>query len=284
MQGAILAFVAFGVTFVVLIGELDLSVGSGVALVSVIAADVMQHSNSIALGILAGVALGIAIGAINGFVVTTLEVPSFIATFAMLTIAHGVALAITSGGVIAPIPFSIGNLATQGFLGIKWLLWLVLLVFAVLYFVQTQTAFGRRVFAIGGNREAARLAGIPVTRVRVMTFLISGLTMGIGGIALTSRVISGQPNGGELLELDAVTAIVIGGTSIFGGRGSLIRTLEGVLLIALLRNGLDLVGVDDNLKQVIIGTVLVAAASVGIFRGRVTIGSWWRRVAKGNAS
>jgi ribose transport system permease protein len=267
VQGAILAFVAFGVTFVILLGELDLSVGSGVALVSVCAADVMQHSNSIVLGIVVGLAVGVAIGAINGLVVTVLEVPSFIATFGMLTIAHGIALAMTNGGVIAPIPFSIGNLANQGFLGVRWILWLVIFVFVVLYFVQTQTAFGRRVFAIGGNREAARLAGIPVGRVRFMTFALSGLTMAIGGIALTARVVSGQPNGGELLELDAVTAIVIGGTSIFGGRGSLIRTAQGVLLIAMLRNGLDLIGVNDDLKQVIIGAVLVAAASVGILRG-----------------
>jgi ribose transport system permease protein len=271
IQGSILAFVAFGVTFVILAGELDLSVGSGVGLVSVVAALVMRDTDSIVLGILVAFGVGLAVGAINGFVVTKLEVPSFIATFGMLVIANGIALAITDGGVVTGIPISIGNLATQSFLGIKWMIWLVAIVFVVLYVLQTQTAFGRRVMAVGGNREAARLAGIPVDRVRFLVFVVSGATMAIGGLALTSRVVSGQPNGGTLLELDAVAAIVIGGTSIFGGRGSLVRTLLGVLLIAELRNGLDLVGVGDDFKQVIIGAVLIVAASVAFVRGRIRL-------------
>jgi ribose transport system permease protein len=271
IQGSILALVAFGVTFVILAGELDLSVGSGVGLVSVVAALVMRDTDSIVLGILVAFGVGLAIGAINGFVVTKLEVPSFIATFGMLVIANGIALAITDGGVVTGIPISIGNLATQSFLGIKWMIWLVAIVFVVLYVLQTQTAFGRRVMAVGGNREAARLAGIPVDRVRFLVFVVSGATMAIGGLALTSRVVSGQPNGGTLLELDAVAAIVIGGTSIFGGRGSLVRTLLGVLLIAELRNGLDLVGVGDDFKQVIIGAVLIVAASVAFVRGRIRL-------------
>ena len=271
IQGSILAFVAFGVTFVILAGELDLSVGSGVGLVSVLAATVMRDQDSVLLGIIAAFAVGIAVGAVNGFVVTKLEVPSFIATFGMLVIANGIALAITDGGVVTGVPIDIGNLALKSFLGVRWMIWLVVIVFIVLYVIQTQTAFGRRVMAVGGNREAARLAGIPVNRVRFFVFLVSGATIAIGGLALTSRVVSGQPNGGTLLELDAVAAIVIGGTSIFGGRGSLIRTLFGVLLIAELRNGLDLVGVGDDLKQVIIGAVLILAASVAFIRGRIRI-------------
>jgi len=271
IQGSILAFVAFGVTFVILAGELDLSVGSGVGLVSVLAATVMRDQDSVLLGIIAAFAVGIAVGAVNGFVVTKLEVPSFIATFGMLVIANGIALAITDGGVVTGVPIDIGNLALKSFLGVRWMIWLVVIVFIVLYVIQTQTAFGRRVMAVGGNREAARLAGIPVNRVRFFVFLVSGATIAIGGLALTSRVVSGQPNGGTLLELDAVAAIVIGGTSIFGGRGSLVRTLFGVLLIAELRNGLDLVGVGDDLKQVIIGAVLILAASVAFIRGRIRI-------------
>jgi ribose transport system permease protein len=284
IQGSILAFVAFGVTFVILAGELDLSVGSGVGLVSVVAALVMRDTDSIVLGILVALGVGLAIGAINGFVVTKLEVPSFIATFGMLVIANGIALAITDGGVVTGIPISIGNLATHSFLGIKWMIWLVAIVFVVLYVLQTQTAFGRRVMAVGGNREAARLAGIPVDRVRFLVFLVSGATMAIGGLALTSRVVSGQPNGGTLLELDAVAAIVIGGTSIFGGRGSLVRTLLGVLLIAELRNGLDLVGVGDDFKQVIIGAVLIAAASVAFVRRRIRLPYAMGKPARGKPS
>jgi ribose transport system permease protein len=184
----------------------------------------------------------------------------------MLVIGHGLALSFTNGGVVAGLPLSVGNLANEGILGLRWIVWLTILVFLVLYFVQTQTAFGTRVMAVGGNRQAAHLTGINVRRVRALVFVISGLTMGIAGLALTARLASGQPNAGNLLELDAIAAIVIGGTSIFGGRGSLARTLWGVLLIAILRNGLDLQGVGDDLKQIIIGLVLIAAASADFAR------------------
>jgi len=140
IQGSILAFVAFGVTFVILAGELDLSVGSGVGLVSVLAATVMRDQDSVLLGIIAAFAVGIAIGAVNGFVVTKLEVPSFIATFGMLVIANGIALAITDGGVVTGVPIDIGNLALKSFLGVRWMIWLVVIVFIVLYVIQTQTA------------------------------------------------------------------------------------------------------------------------------------------------
>lgn len=268
VQGAEFAIVAFGVTFVILAGELDLSVGSGVALVGVVAAIAMRD-DGIVPGILAGLGVGIAIGVFNGIVVTRLQVPSFIATFGMLVIAHGLATALTNGGVVTGVPFSVGNLALEGFAGVRWIVWLTLVVFLVLYFIQTQTAFGTRVFAVGGNRQAAHLSGIKVERVRFLVFLISGITVGIAGLALMARLESGQPNAGNLLELDAIAAIVIGGTSIFGGRGSLIRTLAGVALIVILRDGLDLQGVDDNLQHVIIGSVLIIAASADFVRRRL---------------
>jgi ribose transport system permease protein len=266
IQASILAIVAFGLTFVILAGELDLSVGSGVALVSVVAAMVMRDSGSLVLGVLAGVALGVGIGLINGLVVTRLEVPSFIATLGMLTIAHGIALALTDGAVVSGVPESLGNLVNETFLGIRWVLWLVAAVFAALYFVQSQTSFGVRVFAVGGNREASRLSAIPVERVRLLCFVITGLTVGIAGIVLTARVQSGQPNAGGLLALTAIAAIVVGGTNLLGGSGSISRTLWGVLLIAVLENGLQLEGVNDDLRQVIIGIVFIAAASVEFFR------------------
>jgi ribose/xylose/arabinose/galactoside ABC-type transport system permease subunit len=267
VQGSILAIVAFGVTFVILAGELDLSVGSGIALVSVISAFAIRDAG-IPEGILVGLAVGIALGVVNGLVITQLEVPSFIATFGMLVIAHGIALALTDGGVVSGLPLSVGNLANEGILGVRWIIWLTIAVFLALYFVQTQTAFGVRVLAVGGNRQAAHLTGIKVDRIRFLVFVISGMTMGVAGLALTARLESGQPNAGALLELDAIAAIVIGGTSIFGGRGSVMRTLWGVLLISVLRNGLDVEGVGDDLKQIIIGVVLIAAASVDFVRRR----------------
>lgn len=269
IQGAVLGIVAFGLTFVILAGELDLSVGSGLALVSVVSAIVMRDSHSIVLGCLAAVGTGAGIGLINGLVVTRLEVPSFIATLGMLTIAHGLALALTNGSVIGGLPGGLNTIANGSFAGVKWVVWIIVAVFALAYLAQSQTSFGIRVFAVGGNREAARLSGIPVETVRLLCFVIVGISVGIAGIVLTARVESGQPNSGNLLALNAIAAIVVGGTNLLGGRGSVVRTLFGVLLIAVLTNGLQLKGVNDDLQQVIIGCVFIAAASADFVRNRL---------------
>lgn len=265
-QASVLAVVSFGVTFVILCGELDLSVGAGVALVSVAGALVMRDSGSMVLGIVVAMAVGLALGLLNGLIVTKLEVPSFVATLGTMTIAQGVALALTNGAVVSGVPASLGNLISDGFLGIRWVLWLTALVFVVLFFVQSQTKFGIRVFAVGGNREASRLSAIPVDRIRVACFVIAGLTVGIAGCILMARVQSGQPNSGGLLALNAVAAIVIGGSYLLGGRGSISRTLWGVLLIAVLTNGLQLKGVQDEVQQIVIGVVFIAAASADFVR------------------
>jgi ribose transport system permease protein len=269
VQGAVLAVVAFGLTFVILAGELDLSVGSGVALVSVVGSIVMRDSGSVLLGLAAAIGLGLLIGLINGLVVTLLEVPSFIATLGMLTVAHGVALVLTDGAVISGVPPSIGTLVNEGFLGIRWVLWMVVAAFAALYFLQSQTTLGVRVFAVGGNREASRLSAIPVNRVRLLCFVITGITVGIGGFILTARVESGQPNAGSLLGLTAIAAIVVGGTNLLGGRGSITRTLWGVLLISVLTNGLQLKGISNDVQEIVIGVVFIAAASADFVRRQV---------------
>jgi ribose transport system permease protein len=269
LSAATLAIVAFGLSFVIFAGELDLSVGAGIALVSVVSSMVMRDTGSIPLGVATCIGVGAGIGVINGLIVTKLKVPSFIATFGMLTILQGVALALTDGAVISGVPASLGNLANDGFLGIRWALWLVIGVFAALLFVQTQTSFGVRVFAVGGNREASRLSAIPVDRVILLCFVITGICVGLGGLVLTSRVQSGQPNAGQLLALTGIAAIVVGGNNLLGGRGSISRTLWGVLLLAVLENGLQLEGVNDDLQSVVIGSVFIAAASAEFFRRRL---------------
>jgi ribose transport system permease protein len=279
LQGSVLGIVAFGMTFVILCGELDLSVGSGVALTSVIAALVVRDTDSVALAVLAAVGAGAAIGLVNGLVVTRLEIPSFIATLGMLVIAHGLALALSDGAIIGQLPQKIGALASDEFLGIRLLIWLVAGLFVVLVLVQTRTSFGVKVMAVGGNREATRISGINVDRVKVIAFVVLGITVGIAGFALTSRVESGQPNAGDLLALTSIAAVVVGGTSLVGGRGSVARTLGGVLLIAVLDNGLDVKGVNIDLKQVVIGAVFIIAASVDFVRRRVQ-----DRLAEGRAA
>jgi ribose transport system permease protein len=270
LQASILAIVAFGITFVILAGELDLSAGTGSALGSVIAAQVMVSTGSIALGLLAGLGFGLLLGLVNGLIVTRLEVPSFIATLGSFIVAQGVALALTNGGVVAGLPGGIGSFTSGRILGIPALVWATVVVFLVLYFVQRQTTFGIRVLAVGGNSEAARLSGVPVNRVRLLVFLISGVTTALAGLALLVRVQSGQPNANQTLALEAIAAVVVGGTSLTGGRGSVVRTLWGVLLIAVLRNGLDLMGINDDVKQIVIGIVFIIAASVDFLRRQLT--------------
>jgi ribose transport system permease protein len=267
-QMVILAIVSFGGTFVILAREIDLSVGAGAATVSVFAASTMASSGSISLGLLVALAVGIGIGIFNGLLVSVLEVPAFIATLGAMVILRGTALHKTNGEIIVGLPERFATLSNERFLGLQYIVWLMIATFLVLLIVQKQTTFGLRVFAVGGNPEAARLAGLPVRRVRFAVFVVSGVCMALAGVALTSEVQSGQPNGANLIELYAVAAIVMGGTSLFGGRGSVTRTLVGVLLIEVLQNGLDLKGIGYDFQEIIIGSVFIAAASVDFVRRR----------------
>lgn len=265
-QMVLLMIVSVGSTFVILSRELDLSIGAGVAITSVLVADVMVRTGSVLAGVLTGIAMGLCLGLVNGLLVTRLEVPAFIATLGTAVILRGIALSLTDGGVITGLPAGFVAFAKASFLGLSSIAWLMVVTLVALHLLQTQTSFGYRVLAVGGNAQAARLAGIPVLRIKMLCFLIGGLTIALGGLALTARVQSGQPNGAMSLELYAVAAIVIGGTSLFGGRGSVLRTVSGVLLIVILQNGLDLYGVSYDLQQVVVGAVFIGAASVDFVR------------------
>jgi ribose/xylose/arabinose/galactoside ABC-type transport system permease subunit len=266
MQASILAIVSFGATFVIMAGQLDLSMGTGSALISVLGATVMVHTGSILLGLLTCVSAGLVLGLLNGVLITALEVPSFIATLGAMIICAGIALAITNGGVVSGLPPAFRDVATNRPLGLPLLVWGTAVVFLVLWWVQRQTVFGYQVLAVGGNAEAARLSGIPVMRIRVLVFVMAGLMTALAAVALLVRVQSGQPNANGTLALEAIAAVVVGGTSLNGGRGSIVRTLWGVLLIAVLRNGLDLVGISEDYKQVVLGVVFILAASTDFLR------------------
>lgn len=269
IQASVLGITAVGATFLIICGELDLSIGSNVALSGVVATIGMTSlSSSVPLGVALGVATGIAIGVVNGAVTCWLRVASFISTLGMLVIAAGVALELTNGATIAGVPKSFGAIANTEFLGLRALVWTMLGTFLVGYLVLRYTAFGIRTFAVGGNSEAARLAGLPVDGIRFLNFVISGFTAGIGGVMLAARVQAGQPNVGTLLTLYATAAVILGGTSLRGGRGSMWRTLLGVLLIGVVQNGLDILGVDFALQQVAVGAVFIIAASSEFLRRR----------------
>lgn len=269
LQAAILGIVSVGTTFVIVGGDLDLSIGANVALSGVICGLAMNAShNSIPIGIAAGLGCGVLIGLINGLISTRLHVPAFVATLGMLVIGQGVALTLTNGSSIANLPDAFGALANGNFLGLPGLVWWMFLTFVAGYLLLHRTVYGIRTFAVGGNREAARLAGIRVDSVRVANFAVSGLTGGIGGVLLAARVQAAQPTGGEIFTLYATAAVILGGTSLYGGRGSILRTLLGVALIALLQNGLELLGVPYSNQQVAVGIVFIIAASSELIRRR----------------
>jgi ribose transport system permease protein len=257
---AILAIVAFGITIVMVGGAFDLSVGSQAALHGVISALVMVRTDSVWLGVAAGLASGLLVGLLNGLTVGLLGINPFIATLGTLVLARGVALALTGGQVVTGLPDEIREFGTGRPLGLPWIVWLMVVCALIAAYVLHATPFGLRVFALGNSREAARLAGIRVARTQIATFVCSGLFAAVAGIAITSRVRSGQPLSGELLELYAIAAAVLGGTSLYGGRGAVWRTVFGVALIAVIQNGLNLLHVATEYQMIAIGVVFIIAA------------------------
>jgi ribose transport system permease protein len=269
LQAAILGILAVGTTFVIVDGDLDLSIGANVALSGVACGLAMSATNeNIALGILAGLGCGVGIGLINGLISTKLHVPAFVATLGMLVIGQGLALTLTNGASISNLPDAFGALANANVLGLPALVWWMFLTFGVGYLLLHRTVFGIRTFAVGGNREAARLAGIRVDAVRIANFALCGLAGGIGGVLLAARVQAAQPTSGEIYTLYATAAVILGGTSLYGGRGGILRTVLGVALIALLENGLELLNVPYSNQQVAVGIVFIIAASSEFIRRR----------------
>lgn len=261
LQAAALAAVSFGQTFVILTAGLDLSVGSTVALVSVVSGlGIVQFG--IPIGLTLGILAGAGIGLINGLVVTRLRVFPFIATLAMLSIASGLALNISGGTPITGLSPAFTDIAFELFLGIPIpvLISVVLLIFA--HAVLRHTRFGRHIYAIGGNQEAARLSGIKVGAVKIAAYMFCSLTASIGAIILTARVASGQPTLGGGLPLESVAAVVLGGVSLFGGRGSIIGVAFGVTFVSILANGLNLLNVSSYTQMMVIGGALIAAVAL----------------------
>jgi ribose/xylose/arabinose/galactoside ABC-type transport system permease subunit len=261
-QVSILALVAAGQTVVILSAGIDLSVGSVVALVSVFAAMGLKD-HGVAGFIVYGVAFGVAAGLINGLLIGKARIAAFIATLGMLSMARGLALSATNGVPVFGLPdsgiYQIGN----GYVGpIPAPVIFAVAGFAATWVLLYRTRFGTYVYAIGDNEESAKLAGINVPRVKVLIYTWTGLLAAVGGLVLTARVRSGQPLLGEGLELQAIAAVVIGGVSLFGGRGRLSGTIWGVILIGILSNGLNLVGVSTFVQQIVIGAVIVLAVGV----------------------
>lgn len=270
LQISTLGIAAVGATYVIITGDLDLSIGANVALSGVITAIATMHwfGGNWVLGVLAGLACGLIIGIVNGLLSAGLRVPAFIATLGIGVIAGGLALWLTNGLTVSGLPDEFQALATTDILGLQSLVWFMLATFLIGGIVLHFTNHGLRTFVVGGNREAAFLSGVPVVRVRIINFAIAGLCAGLAGVLLTARVQAGQPGISTTLTLYATAAVILGGTSLLGGQGSMLRTFFGVLLIGVVQNGLDLLRVDFALKEVAVGAVFVLAAASEALRRR----------------
>jgi ribose transport system permease protein len=263
MQGAVLTVIAIGMTYVIVVGGFDLSVGSVVAFSGCLGAMVMLEAGILA-GVAAGIAVGAAIGLLNGLIVTRLDVNPFITTLATMALFRGATFLITDGKPVEGeegLPPLFTDFAVARLAGVPYLVWLPIVIFIVFSWVLHRTAFGLRLFAIGGNRDAAYLAGIPVDRVRIGAYVLCGALAGVGGMMLASRLQSGQPTAGILYELTAIAAVVLGGASLYGGEGKLYKTVIGVFITVVLANALNLADVHSYWQQVVLGVVLIAAAA-----------------------
>ncbi|MEQ8964983.1 MAG: ABC transporter permease [Azospirillaceae bacterium] len=261
LQAAALAAVALGQTLVVLTGGLDLSVGSVVALVSVVAALAMI-AFGVPAGILAGLAAGAAVGVVNGIVVTRLRVFPFIATLAMLSIAAGLALNISGGTPIAGVPRDFALIAWTRVGGVPVPLLISLTLLGLVFLFLRYHRIGRDIYAVGGNPQAARLSGIATNRAVVTAYTLSALCAAVGSLILTARVGSGQPTLGTSLPLESVAAVVLGGVSLFGGRGSVLNVAMGVAFVSVLSNGLNLLNVSSYTQMMVIGLALILAVAL----------------------
>lgn len=261
-QISINALIAFGMTFVILTGGIDLSVGSILALSSAISAGLMASGMDTWLAILIGLLAGAVMGAINGVVIAKGRVAPFIATLATMTIFRGLTLVYTQGRPITGLNSDFAILGKGFFLEIPMPVIWMLISFAILYFILRHTTFGRHVYALGSNEEATRLSGISTSKVKVMVYAISGLFAAISGVILTSRLNSAQPTAGTSYELDAIAAVVLGGTSLSGGNGWIVGTLIGAMIIGVLDNGLNLLNVSSFYQSVVKGAVILLAVLI----------------------
>jgi ribose transport system permease protein len=269
LQTAIIAIVAVGMTFTILTAGIDLSVGSLVALSGSLAAGlVVRQELDTFVAIPLALAAGGLLGAVNGLLIVKGKMPPFVATLAMLSVARGLTLVYTQGRPIAGIDERFIFLGSGSVLGIPMPVLIMLAVFALGWLTLRYTRFGNYVMATGGNPEIGRLAGIPTGRILVSVYVISGVTAALGGILLTARLWSAQPNAAVGLELDAIAASVLGGVSLFGGVGSLTGTLAGAFILGILSNGLNLMGVPSFYQQVIKGVVLILAVMLDLFTKR----------------
>lgn len=258
-QVSINAIIGVGMTCVILTGGIDLSVGSVMALSGTLAAGLLVAGANGAAALAAGIGVGVALGAANGLFVAFAGMPPIIVTLATMGIARGLALIYTGGYPIDGLPDWVRFFGSGKVLGVQMPVLTMLAVYALAWLMLERMPFGRYVYAIGGNEHATRLSGVRVSRVKLAVYTFAGLTSALAALVLTGRLMSGQPNAGGGFELDAIAAVVMGGTSIAGGRGSIV----GALLLGVLNNGLNMIGVNPYVQNVIKGAIILLAIYIG---------------------
>ena len=272
-QVAVNVCIATGMTLIVLTGGIDLSVGSVLALCGAITAGLFKNGIAVPaadlwigftiLGaIMAALIAGAILGWINGFVITKFRVPPFVATLAMLTIARGFTMLYTGGHPVSNLGENFAVIGAGSFIGIPVPVWIASFVVLLAAFICSKTRLGRYIYAIGGNETAAKLSGIRINRVKMTVYTIGAALAAVGGVIVTSRLDSAQPNAGTSYELDAIAAVVIGGTSLNGGKGTVWGTVIGAVIIGILNNGLVLLNVSPFWQQVVKGAVILLAVVI----------------------
>ncbi|PYR62028.1 MAG: ribose ABC transporter permease [Acidobacteria bacterium] len=261
-QTSINAIVAVGMTFVIVSGGIDLSVGSLVAFSGVVLAAALKAGWPAPAAVGAALAVGAACGLANGLVIALGRLPPFIMTLGMMSVARGAALMFTDGRPISGFDAPFRAIAVSRIAGVPAPILITLLIYGAAHLVLARTRFGRYVYGIGGNEEATRLSGVAVHFHKTMIYVVSGVMSAVAAVLLTARLNTAQPIAGIMYELDAIAAVVIGGTSLSGGEGTLGGTLIGALMMGVLRNGLNLLGVSSFLQQLVIGLVIVVAVLV----------------------
>jgi ribose transport system permease protein len=265
--------ISVGMTLVVLTAGIDLSVGSVLALCGAITAGLLKFgiefpAQDLFIGftllgaVLAGMLTGTLLGTFNGWTITRFKVPPFVATLAVLTIARGLTMLYTKGFPISGLGPNFAYIGTGWLLGIPVPVWISGVIVLLAVILTNKTRLGRYIYAIGGNESAARLSGININKVKIIVYGLAGGLAAIGGIIVTSRLDSAQPNAGISYELDAIAAVVIGGTSLSGGRGSILGTVQGAIIIGVLNNGLVLLNVSPFWQQVVKGLVILLAVII----------------------
>lgn len=258
-QSSIIGIISAGMTFVIISGNFDISVGAVAALSGVIVMRLATTGTNLFLAIIAAIVVCAIIGLVNGIMVAKVNVPSLIATMAMVTIVRGILLMITGGYPITQTITMLDSLGNGYFLGIPMPVIVFILVVIVSYIVLTQTKFGRHVYSVGGNQDASKLNGINVDSQKIKVFIINAVLAAIAGLVLTGRLGTASPVAGDSYDMDAIASVVIGGTSVSGGSGSVLKTIIGVLLMSVINNSFNLLGIDIFFQYIFKGLIILVA-------------------------